>query len=653
MKMASGSVHPRSACQSAVLSRAAIWLILATVPLLAGCQGQPTALAEPTVASPTLASSLPASTSTASPTWTPTLAPTPTLTPTATPTPSPVPTETPLPGVDLMAFETYRDGNGEIYLLDARTGALVNLTHHPADDRAPAWSPDGTEIAFESHRDGNWEIYVLDLANGALTRVTDNAAYDGAPAWSPDGTEIAFESYRDANLEIYVTPASGGKARRLTDDPAGAYGPAWSPDGQLIAFTAWQDGNKEVCIIPAEGGQVRNLTQNSADDEDPAWAPDGSTLAFVSWRDVDAATGNRNAEIYRVALAGGPAERLTENPWPDLDPAWDATGRLIWAAYEPGEPFETYDPYRPGDYHLFRATEAQPERLTGTSWDDRRPAPAPARVAALDGLADWLPATTPSVAAMPALAAGTLADVVQMPSVLAGYSGEPILVNELVTSSLVALQQDIVEATGWDLMHSTLGSWRNIDQVRHRNMYTYDYGYLSWHKTGRALDVALEYKVDGVDQMLVSREDLGDNVYWRMYLRTAKQDGTQGEPLKDNPWLFWWRIVPEAEPEAYDAGGKRLSIPGGYYVDITALAKRHGWERIASYAIQGDYHWSSDSNGTEYWHYERTDGLTWWEAMLQIYPPDKLSQYVGWQVDLGKLQSEAMIRSKGIPTPEP
>jgi hypothetical protein len=186
-------------------------------------------------------------------------------------------------------------------------------------------------------------------------------------------------------------------------------------------------------------------------------------------------------------------------------------------------------------------------------------------------------------------------------------------------------------------------------------MYQYDYGYLSWHKAGRALDLPLEFKVDGVDQMLVSREDLGENVYWRMYLRAAAQDGTQGEPLKENPWQYWWHIVPDDDPGAYDAGGRRLPVPPGYYVDITSIAKRHGWNRIACYAIEDDYHWLTDSNGTEYWHYERTDGLIWWEAMLQLYSPEMLHEHVGWEPGLRHAQSGPMMRSKGVPesTPSP
>jgi TolB protein len=255
--------------------------------------------------------------------------------------------------------------------------------------------------------------------------------------------------------------------------------------------------------------------------------------------------------------------------------------------------------------------------------------------------------------AEPTLVPGSLAEVVTVPSILANFTQQPILVNELVVPSLLAWQQDVLEASGWDFLYMTLGAWRNIEQVRKREMYAYDYGYLSWHKAGRALDLALEYKVDGRDQLLQVREDRGASTYWRLYLRTARQDGSQGEPLKEQPWLYWWHIVPAEEPEAYDAGGKRLPIPEGYYVDLTALAKRHGWERIAAYAIAEDYHWSSDSNGTEYWHYERTDGLNWWQAMQQIYALETLETHVGWEAGLERAQNEEMMRSKGVPTPAP
>ena len=627
--------------------------------VLSGCAQAPIA---------TASAIAPTETATSTPTPLPTATATQTATPTPTFTPTPTPTPTPLPGASLITFETTRDGNAEIYLLDTESGTLTNLTRHQAEDRAPAWRPDGGALAFESHRDGNWEIYLLDLSSGALTRLTDDMAYDGAPAWSPDGTQIAFESYRDGNLEIYVVPAAGGQPRRLTEDNAGDYGPAWSPvspeggtGGQWIAFTSWRDGNKEVYLAPAAGGDAYNLTQNAADDENPAWSPDGKSLAFVSWRDADVKTGNRNAEIYQMAvtepvtqgqgISAGTAERLTDSPWPDLDPAWDAEGRLVWAAYDPGPRFETYDPYRPGDYHLYRGVEGKPAQLTGADSDDRHPAPAPAQVVPLERLLAQLPPEPPAPTPSPTLAPGTLAHVVEAPSVQA--FGYPVLINELVLPSLVAWQADVAETSGWDYLGNTLGSWRSIEKLGSQD-FRYDYAYLSWHKTGRALDLDDDLIApDGIDQELVAREDLGQNIYWRVYLRTAKQDGTQGEPLTEAPWQFWWRVVEAEDPEAYAAGGRRSRVPEGYYVDVTAIAKRHGWERIATYFIKGDYDWHKHSNGTEYWHYERTDGLIWWDAMRQIYPQEEMDQYFSWKVTLNKKQSQEMLRSKGIPTPQP
>ncbi len=50
---------------------------------------------------------------------------------------------------------------------------------------SPAWSPDGTRIAFASNRDGNFEIYVMNADGSGQTRLTDDPAQDTHPAWSP------------------------------------------------------------------------------------------------------------------------------------------------------------------------------------------------------------------------------------------------------------------------------------------------------------------------------------------------------------------------------------------------------------------------------------------------------------------------------------
>ncbi|MCH7920991.1 MAG: PD40 domain-containing protein [Planctomycetes bacterium] len=88
------------------------------------------------------------------------------------------------PGLKI-AFNSGRDGNWEIYVMNADGTEQKNLTNNPAYDADPSWSPDGKKIAFSSQRDGNWEIYVMNSDGTGLKNLTNNPATDGYPSWSP------------------------------------------------------------------------------------------------------------------------------------------------------------------------------------------------------------------------------------------------------------------------------------------------------------------------------------------------------------------------------------------------------------------------------------------------------------------------------------
>ena len=78
----------------------------------------------------------------------PTSTPTPIRTPTPTPTATPTPTPTPSGGGGgggydgyRIAFESRRDGNDEIYVINADGSGQARLTNNPATDNEPQWSP--------------------------------------------------------------------------------------------------------------------------------------------------------------------------------------------------------------------------------------------------------------------------------------------------------------------------------------------------------------------------------------------------------------------------------------------------------------------------------------------------------------------------------
>jgi Tol biopolymer transport system component len=133
-----------------------------------------------------------------------------------------------------IAFHSDRDGNGEIYVMDADGQNVRNLTHHPRDDWNPAWSPDGRSIAFSSTRDSRpddrrIEIYVMEVAGQNVRRLTHDHASDFGPDWSPDGLRIAWssEDLNTSDAEIYVMDADGRNARNLTNAPGDDRAPDW------------------------------------------------------------------------------------------------------------------------------------------------------------------------------------------------------------------------------------------------------------------------------------------------------------------------------------------------------------------------------------------------------------------------------------------
>jgi dipeptidyl aminopeptidase/acylaminoacyl peptidase len=172
-----------------------------------------------------------------------------------------------------IAFDSQRDGNLEVYVMNPDGSGQTNLTNNPAQDGYTSWSPSGTEIAFMSDRDGNPEIYVMNTDGSGQTNLSNNAAQDHFPAWSPDGTKIAFTSTRDGNFEVHVMNADGSEQTNLTNDPASESSANWSPDGTMIVFDSNRDGNSEIYVMNADGTGQTNLSNNPAGDDTPDWQP--------------------------------------------------------------------------------------------------------------------------------------------------------------------------------------------------------------------------------------------------------------------------------------------------------------------------------------------------------------------------------------------
>jgi Tol biopolymer transport system component len=237
----------------------------------------------------------------------------------------------PQPGTGRLAFGSDPDGlfrfrpdnNADVYVVDVRLPARrVRLTRARGNDFSPAWSPDGRRIAFRSTRDGNDEIYVMDADGRSQRRLTRNPDEDRSPAWSPDGSRIVWASVRDFNLDLWSMRADGSGERRLTEGGGNEY-PTWSPHGSRIAFQSFRDGpGGEIYVMSADGENERRLTRNPASDSFPAWSPDGRWILFASTR-------FGSSDLFVMRPDGSQVTRLTDDPANEAFPAWSPDGKRI------------------------------------------------------------------------------------------------------------------------------------------------------------------------------------------------------------------------------------------------------------------------------------------------------------------------------------
>jgi TolB protein len=230
----------------------------------------------------------------------------------------------PLPSPDgrRVAFQSDRDGDFEIYVLNLDTRRLLRLTDNDVLDRLPAWSPDGEWIVYSSdtrgdgthdlfrvradgsespelvYRDGNrnsharygpsgrelvftsgslrdartWEIIKLDLQSGEVTPLTDNDVRDASPTFTPDGDQVLFTTEGEGGTAIALTSASGiGEPEIIYEGEGFEWGMNYGPQGDFILFNSELNGVSQVFVMRADGSEVQELELGGGFY--PSWLP--------------------------------------------------------------------------------------------------------------------------------------------------------------------------------------------------------------------------------------------------------------------------------------------------------------------------------------------------------------------------------------------
>jgi Tol biopolymer transport system component len=215
-----------------------------------------------------------------------------------------------------IVFQSTRDGNFEIYTMNANGSEPRRLTTSPRNDVSPSWSPDGSSIVFASDRDDNWEIYSMSVDGSNQKRLTKGMGANTAPSWAMRGKKILFVSTRDAaNGNLYLINPDGSAPEQLTSDSLVKDSPIMAPDGRTVFMTVNTKGRYRIASFWTTDKSWHFLTSADYNSVHPALSVDGSKILFATDRDG-------NYEIYSMDIVGLNQTRLTTNTAPDLFPAW-------------------------------------------------------------------------------------------------------------------------------------------------------------------------------------------------------------------------------------------------------------------------------------------------------------------------------------------
>jgi dipeptidyl aminopeptidase/acylaminoacyl peptidase len=229
-----------------------------------------------------------------------------------------------------IVFETNRDGNAEIYSMNADGTNRVDFTRNPAEDTDPRWSADGTRIVFASDRTGNYQIYTMNADGSGVIRVTHDSNDDRRPAWTANG-RILFQNGSFPNRAINRINADGNGLQQLTPVSSDNATVAAAPRGGRIAFSSTRgDGTQRLYTSNADGSAAQLVLPSppgpETADVEADWSPRGNQLLFVRFT----FGGPVTSDLYIVGSDGSGLRRLTNTADRlELQPAWSPDGTKI------------------------------------------------------------------------------------------------------------------------------------------------------------------------------------------------------------------------------------------------------------------------------------------------------------------------------------
>ena len=226
------------------------------------------------------------------------------------------------------------------------------------EDSRGSWSPDGKLIAFNSDRTGEMNIWLHNLDTRQSKQLTSGGGGDFQANWSPDQSKIVFFSSRAGTADIWCVNVETGKLDQLTTTDSVNVNPFYSPDGQMIAYNSDETGRPEIWVMNSDGSEQRQLSDTGVMGHFMRWGKTGDAIIYRS-------PGGGSAQTVKIGLDGSAPIALAEVAGgahmsfsPDHTRIMDVVGhKALWVSpLDGGTPekvFEFEDPEVRIDYPVW------------------------------------------------------------------------------------------------------------------------------------------------------------------------------------------------------------------------------------------------------------------------------------------------------------
>jgi tricorn protease len=236
----------------------------------------------------------------------------------------------------LFSFATQQAKAVSVYVVTDKAGMKPRSVAADKYIQHANISPDGNRVLMEARGD----IFSLPAENGYVKNTTRSTnANERYPAWSPDGNTVAYWSDQSGENELWLAQAGKDVApKKITGYGTGfGYKLYWSPNSKKIVFI---DKAMKIKMVDPASGETTNVDQalrfmhGGCEGFSVSWSPDSRWFTYN--RDL----GNYHNAVFIYDAQNKKNTQVTDGFYNCDNPVFDTEGKYVYLTTN-----QNYTPY--------------------------------------------------------------------------------------------------------------------------------------------------------------------------------------------------------------------------------------------------------------------------------------------------------------------